>query len=91
MIGNKIPFSTVVPMHNEIRAELDSVCKRVLDNAWFIQGKECDAFEKEYAEYIGTDYCVGSDCAVKYIYCDSIGSFLCRGNTCVCRAGDQYI
>ncbi|MCI9437368.1 MAG: DegT/DnrJ/EryC1/StrS family aminotransferase [Lachnospiraceae bacterium] len=59
MIGNKIPFSTVVPMHNEIRAELDSVCKRVLDNAWFIQGKECDAFEKEYAEYIGTDYCVG--------------------------------
>lgn len=31
----------------------------VLDSGWYILGKEVSSFEKEWAEYIGSDYCVG--------------------------------
>ena len=31
----------------------------VLDSGWYILGKEVESFENEWAEYIGTKYCVG--------------------------------
>lgn len=31
----------------------------VLDSGWYILGKEVEAFEQEWADYIGTKYCVG--------------------------------
>lgn len=65
---NQIPFSTLVPVHGEIRAELDDAYQRVLDKAWFIQGEECRAFEKEYAAYTGTGYCVGTATGLDAIY-----------------------
>jgi dTDP-4-amino-4,6-dideoxygalactose transaminase len=34
------------------------VCE-VLDSGWYILGKEVSAFEKEWAEYIGAEHCVG--------------------------------
>lgn len=33
--------------------------EEVLDSGWYILGKEVEAFEKEWADYIGTKYCVG--------------------------------
>lgn len=54
-----IPFATFVPMHNEIREELDKAYERVIENSHFIQGEECKKFEEEYATYCGTKYCVG--------------------------------
>lgn len=64
----KIPFATVAPAHNEIRAELDAAYRRVVDGAWFIQGRECEAFEREYAAYIGTTHCVGVANGLDAIY-----------------------
>lgn len=55
----KVPFATFLPMHNEIRQELDSAYNRVLDKSYFIQGDECRKFEEEFAEYCGVKYCVG--------------------------------
>lgn len=31
----------------------------VLDSGWYVLGKEVDAFEKEWAEYIGVKHCAG--------------------------------
>ena len=31
----------------------------VLRSGWYILGKEVEAFEQEWADYIGTKYCVG--------------------------------
>ena len=31
----------------------------VLDSGWYILGKEVSSFEEEWANYIGTKYCVG--------------------------------
>lgn len=55
----KIPFSTFVAMHNEIETEMMEAFARVYKNSWFIQGKECEAFEEEFAAYCGARYCVG--------------------------------
>jgi len=32
---------------------------RVIHSGWYVLGKEVEAFESEFAEYCGTEYCVG--------------------------------
>ena len=54
-----IPFSTFVPMHNEIKADMQACFERVYDKSWFIDGEECRQFEKEFVEYCEAEYCVG--------------------------------
>lgn len=39
--------------------EYEKKALEVLRSGWYILGNEVTAFEKEWAEYIGTDYCVG--------------------------------
>lgn len=46
----------VTAMHAE---EINAAAKRVIDSGWYLQGKENEAFEQHYAEYIGTKYCIG--------------------------------
>ncbi|MCF0193001.1 MAG: DegT/DnrJ/EryC1/StrS family aminotransferase [Prevotella sp.] len=39
--------------------EIKTAADRVIDSGWFLQGKENERFEQEYAKYIGTEHCVG--------------------------------
>ena len=39
--------------------EILEAMERVVDSGWFIRGNECQRFEEQYANYIGTRYCVG--------------------------------
>ncbi|GKV76990.1 aminotransferase [Pectobacterium carotovorum subsp. carotovorum] len=39
--------------------ELKEACARVIDSGWYIAGQELENFEKEFAEYCGTEYCIG--------------------------------
>lgn len=39
--------------------EIDSAVKRVLESSWYILGKETADFEKSFAGYTGTEYCLG--------------------------------
>jgi dTDP-3-amino-3,4,6-trideoxy-alpha-D-glucose transaminase len=41
------------------RAELQAAIDRVLDSGWFILGPEVEAFEREYAEFVGVPHAVG--------------------------------
>ena len=43
-------------MHGD---EIREAARRVIDSGWYLQGKENEAFEQHYAEYIGTKYCIG--------------------------------
>ena len=55
----QVPFlnlKDVTAMHAE---EIHAAAKRVIDSGWYLQGKENEAFERHYAEYIGTKYCIG--------------------------------
>jgi len=46
--------------HTEtFRDELDAAYKTVLNSGWYILGKEVDLFEREFADYLGTQHCVG--------------------------------
>lgn len=40
---------------DEIRQAVD----RVVSSGWYLQGAENERFEREYARYVGTDYCIG--------------------------------
>lgn len=40
-------------------AEINEAVNRVVNGGWYLQGKENEQFEKKYAKYIGTKYCVG--------------------------------
>jgi len=41
------------------RAEIDRAIARVLSSGWYILGPEVDAFEKEFAGFIGCPHCIG--------------------------------
>jgi dTDP-4-amino-4,6-dideoxygalactose transaminase len=55
----KVPFVDLVTLHRELEAELMAVCQRVFKTAGFIGGPEVEGFEREFAEYCDTKYCVG--------------------------------
>ncbi|MCC6454881.1 MAG: DegT/DnrJ/EryC1/StrS family aminotransferase [Caldilineaceae bacterium] len=54
-----VPFLDMKAPHQELAAELDTAYHRVLDAGWFILGEEVDAFEAEFANYVGVKHCVG--------------------------------
>lgn len=55
----KIPFVSFEKMHDEIKDALKNAFENVLNSNWFIQGKEVELFEQEFAKYCGAKYCVG--------------------------------
>ena len=54
-----IPFVSFLPMERELEKEIRDAFDRVFKASWYIEGKEDEKFEKTFAEYCGTDYCVG--------------------------------
>jgi len=59
-IETKIPFYDIGESYRELKLEIDSAVARVLNSGWYILGREISSFEKDFAEYIGTKYCVGT-------------------------------
>src|SRR5258708_20342847 len=55
----KVPFLDLITPHQELKAELLQVMEKVLSNAGFIGGPMVEEFEREFAEFCGTKYCVG--------------------------------
>ena len=55
----KVPFVSFVPMERELDKELREAFQRVFEKSWYIDGKEDENFEKAFAGYCGTEYCVG--------------------------------
>lgn len=55
----KIPFVSFLPMEWELGEDLRAAFDRVFARSWYIEGAEDEAFEKAFAEYCGTQYCVG--------------------------------
>ncbi|KAA9106477.1 DegT/DnrJ/EryC1/StrS family aminotransferase [Microbacterium rhizomatis] len=54
-----VPFLDLAAQQAEIAAEVLPVWERQLASAGFIGGPEVDAFEREYADYIGVRHVVG--------------------------------
>jgi dTDP-4-amino-4,6-dideoxygalactose transaminase len=54
-----IPFLSLKDVTALHGAEINEAVSRVVNGGWYLQGKENESFEANYANYIGTDYCIG--------------------------------
>lgn len=54
-----IKFLDLQKINNLYQQELKDACAGVIDSGWYIRGTECEAFDREFAEYCGTKYAVG--------------------------------
>ena len=54
-----IKFLDLRKINERFRGELDAATKRVLDSGWYLLGKECGAFETEFAAYCGVKHAIG--------------------------------
>jgi len=55
----KVPFLDLVTPHQELKAELLQVVEKALATAGFIGGPMVEEFEREFARFCDTKYCVG--------------------------------
>jgi dTDP-4-amino-4,6-dideoxygalactose transaminase len=54
-----VAFLDLGALHTSIRSELDAVWTTTVDTSAFIGGGAVGRFEREWADYCGTDYCIG--------------------------------
>lgn len=55
----QVPFLSLKDVTDKYKEEIHEAAMRVIDSGWYLQGKENEKFETNYANYIGTKYCVG--------------------------------
>ena len=55
----QVPFLSLEDVTNKYKDEIHEAALRVIDSGWYLQGNENEKFETDYANYIGTKYCVG--------------------------------
>ncbi len=55
----KVPFLSLHDVTAKYKDEIHEATLRVIDSGWYLQGKENEVFERNYADYIGTKYCIG--------------------------------
>jgi dTDP-4-amino-4,6-dideoxygalactose transaminase len=56
--GKGIPFLDLITPHLELETELVSAVRNVITSAMFIGGPAVEGFEKEFAEFCQTKYCI---------------------------------
>ena len=54
-----IKFLDLKQINERFRSEMDAAVKRVLDSGWYLLGKECEAFEREFAAFCGVKHAIG--------------------------------
>lgn len=59
MNNDPVPFLDLVAAHANIKDQLMAVLDDAVSSGHFVGGAAVEAFEKEYASYCGSSYCVG--------------------------------
>jgi len=54
-----VPFVDLRRQYLSIKQEIDGAIARVLEETSFILGREVEAFEAAFAEYVGSRFCIG--------------------------------
>jgi len=54
-----IPFLDLKTLNAQYEKELIQASTEVIKSGWYVHGKACQNFEKEFAEFCGTEYCIG--------------------------------
>lgn len=56
-----VPNNSLVRGFQLHQEEYEQKALEVLRSGWYVLGKEVETFEKEFAAYVGTSYCIGVD------------------------------
>ncbi|MEI6092037.1 MAG: DegT/DnrJ/EryC1/StrS family aminotransferase [bacterium] len=54
-----VKFLDLQKINTQYEAEIKEAVNRVIDSGWYLQGKENERFEANYATYIGSKNCIG--------------------------------
>ena len=54
-----VPFLELKSTYNELKDELDEAVAKVMESGYFILGPTVEAFEREYAAFLGVKHCIG--------------------------------
>jgi dTDP-4-amino-4,6-dideoxygalactose transaminase len=54
-----VPFLDLHAAYLELQEDIDAAVRRVLDSGWYLLGAEIEAFEGEFAQYVGAKHCIG--------------------------------
>ena len=63
-----VPFGDLKVHYNSIKGQIDKSVQRVLESGYYILGPELQAFEKQFAEFLGAQYAVGCASGTEAIY-----------------------
>jgi dTDP-4-amino-4,6-dideoxygalactose transaminase len=55
-----VPFVDLKRQHARIKEQMRAAMDRVLDDCGFAQGQDLEAFEREFATFLGSSHCVGT-------------------------------
>lgn len=55
MVGY-LELNRITALHG---GEIAEAVRKTVESGWYLHGEETEAFEREYAEYIGTNHCIG--------------------------------
>lgn len=54
-----IRFLPLKDITDSYGASIPAAIQRVLDSGWYLHGPEVESFEREFADYVGSSYCIG--------------------------------
>jgi dTDP-4-amino-4,6-dideoxygalactose transaminase len=55
----KVPFNVLRPQYLMFKEEYDRAALEALDSGWYVLGEKVSQFEREFADYVGVNHCVG--------------------------------
>ena len=55
----KINFNQLDRAYRKFKAEYDQAAIGVLESGWYVLGSNVEKFEQQFADFVGTEYCVG--------------------------------
>ena len=54
-----VKFLDLGKINSRYSRDIEKGMKNVLNSGWYLKGNETETFENNYANYIGTDFCIG--------------------------------
>ena len=54
-----IEFQPLKKITEKYAPEIHEAVSKVVDSGWYLQGREVEAFEREFAQYVGVRQCIG--------------------------------
>ena len=82
-LNDKIPLLDLVTPHLELEEELVAVFRAVLKTAGFVGGPTVERFESEFAQFCGTEHCVGVGSGTDALRFALLGAGVQRGDTVI--------